>query len=172
MKKSLMLLPMLLLVSCGGQDVNSSPIVEETAKKTESYPKNKTEYQECRLNYVFESIGNNEYTAIKTTDVNKEIADKIADLDFEIRNEETYLAPYELRDGGYDIKWYCFTFFKDNSYDRRIKFKDGQVQIYDRNLNSYYFQGDMSEKANKTWNELKPKIDVIIDSCERETIFC
>ena len=34
MKKSLMLLPMLLLVSCGGQDMNSSPIVEETAKKT------------------------------------------------------------------------------------------------------------------------------------------
>ena len=56
MKKSLMLLPMLLLVSCGGQDMNSSPIVEETAKKTETYPKNKTEYQECRLNYVFESI--------------------------------------------------------------------------------------------------------------------
>ena len=30
----------------------------------------------------------------------------------------------------------------------------------------------MSEKANKIWNELKPEIDVIIDSCEKETIFC
>lgn len=171
MKKLLMLLPVMLLVSCGGKEVNSNPI-EETTKKTETYPKTKTEYQECRLDYVFESKGNNEYTAIKTTDVKKEIADKIADLDFEIRNEETNLAPYELRDGGYDIKWYCFSFFKDNSYDRRIKFKDGQVQIYDRNLHSYYFQGDMSEKANRIWNELKPEIDTIINSCERETICC
>lgn len=171
MKKLLMLLPVLLLVSCGGKEVNSNPI-EETTKKTETYPKTKTEYQKCRLDYVFESKGNNEYTAIKTTDIKKEIADKIADLDFEIRNEETNLAPYELRDGGYDIKWYCFSFFKDNSYDRLIKFKDGQVQIYDRNLRTYYFQGDMSEKANKTWNELKPEIDTIINGCERETICC
>lgn len=171
MKKLLMLLPMLLLVSCGGKEVNSNPI-EETAKKTETYPKTKTEYQKCRLDYVFESKGNNEYTAIKTTDIKKEIADKIADLDFEIRNEETNLAPYELRDGGYDIKWYCFSFFKDNSYDRLIKFKDGQVQIYDRNLRTYYFQGDMSEKANKIWNEFKPEIDTIINGCERETICC
>ena len=166
-----MLFPMLLLVSCGGQEVNSNH-VEEIAKKTETYPKTKTEYQKCRLDYVFESKGNNEYTSIKTTDVKKEIADKIADLDFEIRNEETNLTPEELRDGGYDIQWYSFSFFNDNSYDRKIKFKDGQVQIYDRNLNSYYLQGDMSEKANKIWNELKPEIDVIIDSCERETIFC
>lgn len=46
------------------------------------------------------------------------------------------------------------------------------MQIYDRNLNTYYFQGDMSEKANKIWNELKPEIDTIINSCERETICC
>ena len=159
MKKMNFILPLLFLASCASGT---------------SYSKTKMECESVKLDYVFEKTENiNEYSAMKEQNLSDELKEKIVNLDYEIRKSSTLTIETEIADGAVNLHWYSFVLTpKENGSDKKnrsLAINSFNVTLSEGNV---YCKGEMSESAQKLWNEVKGQIDSIVDGAERVKKYC